>query len=174
MAPSPNLDFASIMADLTQFQHAIGRICSQLTDPRQKEVLGEALGNVAKARVDVEATYPKTIKLIDDRARQTIQEGEATLRQIREKKQWLEQAKQQAAQGGQTAAQVAGALPAAAGLAAPPAIAEQAAELHPAAQLRDELLTHFLPQGAPRAASPVKIDREIWQDWTWGEGQPTM
>jgi hypothetical protein len=162
----PNLDFASIMADLTQFQNAVGRIHSQLTDPRQKEVLGEALDNVAKSRADVERIYPKTIKQIEDHAQGTIREAEATRQQIQQKQQWLEQLKQQGAQAAQ-----AGAMAGAAASAIPAAAPQPPIELHPAAQLRDELLSRFQPKSAAPKASPLQFDHEIWEDWNWGGTQ---
>ena len=158
----PNLDFPSIMADLTQFQNAVGKIHAQLTDPRQKQVLGEALDNIVKSRADVERLYPKTIKQIDDHANHTIHEAEATQQQIQQKRQWLEQLEQKSAQAGQ-AAGIAGAAVGALPAAAP----KPAVELHPAAQLREELLAHFGPKPTTLAGSPIKIDREIWEDWNW-------
>lgn len=158
--PSPNLDFASIMADLTQFQDAIGKIHSQLTNPRQREILGEALDNVAKSRADVERLYPQTIKKIEDHAKNTIREAEATQQQIQQKRQVLDELKQRAGQAAGAAA-----------AAAPAAEPKPPVELHPAAQLREELLSRFQPQGAPKSAAPLKFDREIWEDWNWSSGQ---
>jgi hypothetical protein len=169
MSPTPNLDFASIMADLTQFQNVIGKIHAQLTNPRQKQLLGEALDNIAESRAEVEQIYPKTIAMIDDHAKNTIREAEITQQELQQKRAWLEQLKQQLAQAGQAAGgavAVAGAIPAVAAAAAP----QPPVELHPAGQLREELLARFTPKASPGSALPVKIDREIWQDWSWGDG----
>ncbi|MEQ8790295.1 MAG: hypothetical protein RIC55_28625 [Pirellulaceae bacterium] len=168
MASPPNIDIDAVMSDLATFQQQVGRIHSQLTNPRQKEVLGEALDRVREARAEVQRTYQPTIQQIEDSARrsqsqaQTLQsQAESARRELNQKAEQQKQKKEKRKQRR------------AAALKAPktPKAPANPLALHAAPQLRDELLSRF-------QAKPAKPDggetmqREIWEDWNWNESGP--
>ena len=144
------VDFGSVMADLTVFQEAIGKIQAGLKNKTNKEILGDVLNRLQEARVEAEESFPKAMDLIVSTAQQAKAEAEQTLGQLAQTKAAVEQrtAQLQAAQG---------AVPA---KAAPP---EQPVDPALGQKLRVELLRQFGPSDTESDDSG-KI-REAWQDW---------
>jgi len=167
--PKPTtIDFNAVMADLSKFQQEVGKIHQQLTSPRQKEVLGEALDRVRQARAEVERTYKPTIQKIEDSARESAAQAEALKAESEQLKQQYEQKvvaqREKKEKKKKRRAQA---------MKAPkvPKVQAGPLSLHAAPQLRQELLSRF--QSKPANSEPHnKPDREIWEDWNWDESGP--
>lgn len=167
MAKPAKIDFDAVMSDLSKFQQEVGKIHASLTNPRQKQVLGEALQRVREARADVERTYKPTIEKIEDSARQSAAQAESLKAQAEQLQQ--ESEKKAAAQRRRKEKKKqrrAQALKA----PKPPKVPTGPLALHAAPQLREELLSRFEAKPARPAAGGGKLEREIWEDWNWGEG----
>ena len=156
MPKVPNFD--EIMADLTKFQFEIGKIHAQLTNPRHKEVLGQALASVEKARQEAHVAYPKAMATIRASAVQSKASAQETLAKVA-----ALQAKFAAMQAG--VASVAGAAVAGA--------AVSAKALKPTApkfdgqlgqRLSSELVAR-ITSAKPNVDASLLDDKEIWQDW---------
>jgi hypothetical protein len=145
------VDFQSVMAELTVFQNAIGKIQANLKNAKNKEILGDVLAKVQQARSEVEIEYPKAMNLIEENAKSVLAEAEQGLAQMDQKRADYDQK----AAAFQAAKKQAGQLP------APPE-----AKIDPAMgmTLRNELLNRFGPQTLTENGSSEKI-REAWQDW---------
>jgi hypothetical protein len=168
--PKPTtIDFNAVMTDLSKFQQEVGKIHQQLTSPRQKEVLGEALDRVRQARAEVERTYKPTIQKIEDSARESAAQAEALKAENEQlKQQYQQKAAAQRAKKENKKKRRAQAMKA----PKPPKVQAGPLSLHAAPQLRQELLSRFQSKPA-QPASRSKADREIWEDWNWDENGPT-
>ena len=151
MPKAPNFD--EIMADLTKFQFEIGKIHAQLTNPRHKEVLGQALANVEQARGEALVAYPQAMATIRNSAMQSQASAQETLTKVA-----ALQAKFAAMQAG--VASVAGAAVSA--KAIKPAAPKFDGQL--GQRLSSELVAR-ITDVKPNADASLLDDQEIWQDW---------
>ena len=145
------VDFQSVMSELTDFQNALGRIHANLTNVKNKEILGDMLDKMSGARTEVEVEYPKAMNLIDETARTVKAESQAELAKLAEER----------AQREQEQATIEAAKPKAAlSLPKPEAKVDPALGL----KLRAELLERFGPGNDSADVGRNRI-REAWQDW---------
>ena len=149
-----NLDFNSILADLTTFQQQVGKIHSELTNPKQKAALGAALQKVAEARADVEVNYPKAIKTIEESAARSQARSKAGLEKVAALREKLAALKNRPP-------------------AAPPKKEPPKFDGQLGARLSSELLSRFADR-APSLPDDDGDDREIWEDWSWNQTDPQM
>jgi len=145
----PKLDFGSIMAELEVFQREVGKIQASLKNPKQKEILGEALQRVASAKVDAEKTYPEAMKTIRERTEQAQARANSAAAEAAKLKQKFEQMAQ-----------------------APPVDVKPPEKEAPRfdAQLGEKLSDELMNRLRARPAGEddgQPIDREIWEDWNW-------
>ncbi len=145
------LDFQSVMAELTNFQSAIGDIHTRLRSVKHKEILGDMLDKIQSARAEVEVEYPKAMNLIEDTARKVMAEAKQDLAKNEQKRAELDQ-KIAASKAAQPKAPK---LPSKPEVKVDPALGQR---------LRTELLERFGPQTESNGLNPSKI-REAWQDW---------
>lgn len=145
------VDFQSVMADLGNFQAALGEIRANLRSAKGQEILGNILDQLQTTRADVEVKYPEAMNVIEESARSVI----ATTKQRR-------------AQQGQRRAEIAqkaAAVQAAQQKAAlPPAKPEVKVDPALGQKLRLELLRRFASQTGSGNPTVNRI-REAWQDW---------
>lgn len=144
-------DFPSVMAELTVFQTVLAKIHANLTNVKNKELLGDTLDRLQVARMDVEAKYPAAMSAIDEaveevRAKVTKHRAEVAKRQAEfaQKKAMMDAAMKQG-----------GAIPAAPEAKIDPTLGQK---------LRSELLQRFSPQAGDGKLGANRI-REAWQDW---------
>ena len=144
-------DFQTVMAEVGNFQAALGKIREHLRSAQGKEILGDMLGKIQTARADVEVEYPKAMTVIEESARSVIANA---------KKRRAQQGQRQA-----EIAQKAAALQAAQQKAALPRPKPEV-KVDPALgqRLRTELLERFAPHTGSDDSERGKI-REAWQDW---------
>jgi hypothetical protein len=146
-----NVDFQSVMAQLTDFQNALGKIHANLTNAKNKGILGDMLEKLQGARADVEIEYPKAMNLIDETARSVMTESQEALAKIEQKRAAFEQEKATT----QAAKKQAPKLPPKPEVKVDPALGQK---------LRVELLQRFGPQTEHDDSAASRV-REAWQDW---------
>jgi hypothetical protein len=148
--------FDEMLADITKFQFEIGKIAAKITNPRHKEVLGQALASVEKAKADFIIEYPKAMSTIQGSLAQSKASAEASLAKIAALQENF------AAMQAATAA-VAGAATAGVASAAKPAAPKFDGQL--GKRLSSELVARVV-ETKPAAEPALLDDREIWQDWS--------
>lgn len=145
------VDFQTVMAEVGNFQAALGKIREHLRSAQGKEILGDMLDQIQSARANVEVEYPKAMKVIEDSARSVIADAKPRLAQQGQRRAAI--------------AQKAAAMEAAQQKAAlPPAKPEVKIDPALGQRLRTELLERFGPQTGADQVNQSKI-REAWQDW---------
>jgi hypothetical protein len=154
----PNFD--EVMTDLTKFQLEIGKIHASLTNPRHKEVLGQALASVEKARQETLVAYPKAVATIRASAQKSQASAKASLAKIAELQQKFAVQASAAPVAGIAAAGAGAALSAKAALK--PATPKFDGQL--GARLSSELVAR-IADAKPQADASLLDDKEIWQDW---------
>ncbi len=144
------VDFQSVMAELSQFQNALGDIHASLKNQKNKEILGDVLDRIREARADVEVEYPKVMDLILSTARQCQDEAQQNLAKIADKKAQIQQ---------KTAALAAAqkALP------AKPELPDAKIDPVLGQKLRLDLLERFCPDETD--LDGMDRIREAWEDW---------
>lgn len=145
------VDFPSVMAEFTVFQTALAKIHANLTNVKNKELLGDTLSRLQTARVDVEAKYPAAMSAIEEAEKEVMaksqqHQAEVAKRQaeLGQKKAVLDAAKKQ-------------------GAAIPP-MPEAKIDPTLGQKLRLELLQRFGLQTGDGKPGANRI-REAWQDW---------
>lgn len=151
--PEPPVDFNGLMADVQKMQQVLAQIHGSLTQPRQKEVLGELLGKIEQARSDAETAYPNAVKTIRDSAENTVRE--ATQLKAENDAKRAEVAKLQEQQQPP---------PPKPTIRRPSVATLPPITVEPGSLLRKEILQRFGGVIVKKAASD---DREIWEDWSW-------
>lgn len=159
--PQP-VNFEELMADLTKFQEIMAQIQAGLTRPKEKELLGDLLDRVQKARVEVEETYPKTAQFLNNKLQDTRTEAQAMLednaRRSAELHARMDEAKKQAKEVPPPRAKKA------------PSPVKPSFHLDPEKgnKLRLEML-QFLGIQAKQDGKGRGLgeDHEIWEDWDW-------
>jgi len=145
------LNFQSVMAELTNFQNAIGEIHANLRSVKHKEILGDMLDEIRSARAEVEVEFPKAINLIEDTAQKVMAEAKQELAKNEQMRAELDRK----VAASKAAPQKAPVPPPKIGVKVDPALGQT---------LRTELLERFGLQTDANTAKFSKI-REAWQDW---------
>lgn len=148
--------FDEMLADITKFQFEIGKVAAKITNPRHKEVLGQALASVEQAKADFIIEYPKAMATIQGSLANSKASAQASLVKIAALKQQFA-----AMQAGLAA--VAGA--AVAGAASMPKSAKPKFDGQLGQRLSSELVARVV-DAKPSAEPSLLDDREIWQDWS--------
>lgn len=153
--PAQPVDFNALMADVQKMQQFLAKVQGGLTQPKQKEILGELLDKIDQARADAEKTYPVAVKTIRESAERTQRDVAEMQKDVAAHRAKLAEL-QAAAAARPPAPKITIRRPKTRTL--PPLTFE------PGNLLRKELLQRFAGLADRKSKAD---DREIWEDWNW-------
>lgn len=146
------IDFQSVMAEVGNLQTAIAKIHGGLKNKKNKEILGDVLDQMTRARADVEIEYPKALAMVQETARRNLAKAQEMRANLEQQKAACEQRQAEIQAAQKKAAEAKPAKP--------------EAKVDPALgpKLRIELLQRFSAKVDTTQSEARKI-REAWQDW---------
>lgn len=147
---SLQVEFGAIMQELTKFQNAMGRAQQGLKNPEEREMVGELLTRIEKARADAETAVPNALTKIREVVESVQQRAEEQSKKLAELQKQIEERKKNPPKA-----------------PTPPPKPEVKFDPMLGAMLSKELIAHVTPPVVSSEEPQRQVIKEVWEDWNW-------